>query len=80
MIENRSAPGAVVPYLCVEDVDRHHDHAPVRGARVLLGPETDAFGERRYSVEDFAGRLWTFSQSVADVAQEEWGARVREDA
>jgi uncharacterized glyoxalase superfamily protein PhnB len=60
----------------VDDVDDHHDRACAHGARILLPPETYAFGERQYSVEDFAGGLWTFSQSVADVAPEEWGADV----
>jgi len=36
--------------------------------------ETYKFGERQYSVEDLGGHLWTFSQSVADVPPEDWGA------
>jgi uncharacterized glyoxalase superfamily protein PhnB len=63
----------------VDDVDRHHEHARTHGARILLVPKTYAFGERQYSVEDFAGGLWTFSQSVADVPPEEWGADVPVD-
>jgi predicted enzyme related to lactoylglutathione lyase len=31
---------------------------------------------RQYTAEDFAGYEWTFSQSVADVDPEEWGAIV----
>jgi len=58
----------------VEDVDRHHEQARLSGARILLSPTTYPFGERQYTAQDFAGRLWTFSQSVADVAPEEWGA------
>jgi uncharacterized glyoxalase superfamily protein PhnB len=60
----------------VDDVDAHHAHARSRGARILLAPETYPFGERQYSVEDCGGHLWTFTQSVADVAPEDWGARV----
>ena len=60
----------------VEDVHAHHARAVECGARVLLPPETYQFGERQYSAEDFAGHLWTFSQSVADVAPADWGARV----
>jgi uncharacterized glyoxalase superfamily protein PhnB len=29
--------------------------------------------ERQHSVEDSGGHQWTFSQSIADVAPEEWG-------
>lgn len=31
------------------------------------------FGERQYGVRDPWGHVWTFSESVADVAPEEWG-------
>jgi uncharacterized glyoxalase superfamily protein PhnB len=32
------------------------------------------FGERQYTVQDHAGHWWTFSQHVADLAPEDWGA------
>jgi uncharacterized glyoxalase superfamily protein PhnB len=57
----------------VEDVDRHHDHARNAGARILQPPRTHAYGERQYAAQDPAGHFWTFSQSIADVAPEEWG-------
>ena len=57
----------------VENVDRHHERARQHGARVLLSPADYPYGERQYSVEDFAGHRWTFSQSVADVHPAEWG-------
>ena len=57
----------------VENVDRHHEHASQRGARVLLSPADYPYGERQYSVEDFAGHCWTFSQSVTDIDPEQWG-------
>jgi uncharacterized glyoxalase superfamily protein PhnB len=57
----------------VADVNAHHDRAKQCGARILRPPTDYPFGERQYSVEDFAGRAWTFSQSIADVAPEEWG-------
>ena len=47
--------------------------AKERGARVFSPPETHPFGERQYTAEDINGRRWTFSQSVADVAPEDWG-------
>ena len=57
----------------VEDVDRHHEHAKGRGARIVSPPADHPYGERQYTVEDPSGRRWTFSQSIADVAPEEWG-------
>jgi uncharacterized glyoxalase superfamily protein PhnB len=60
----------------VPDVDRHYEHARQSGARILHPPETYAYGERQYTVQDPGGHRWTFSQSVADVAPEEWGGRL----
>ena len=57
----------------VEDVDRHHERSAHHGARIVRPPADFPYGERQYTVEDFAGYRWTFSQSVADVAPEEWG-------
>ncbi len=58
----------------VEDVDRHFEQAKQYGARIVHPPETYPFGERQYTAEDIAGHRWAFSQSVADVAPEAWGA------
>ena len=60
----------------VDDVDAHCRRAGEHGARVTAGPETHPYGERQYIVEDFSGRFWTFSQTVADVAPEVWDAIV----
>jgi uncharacterized glyoxalase superfamily protein PhnB len=57
----------------VEDLDRHYERARSHGARILGPPADYPYGERQYIAEDFAGHVWTFSQSVADVAPEEWG-------
>lgn len=57
----------------VEDVDAHHARAASRGARILNPPETYAYGERQYTAVDPEGHRWTFSQSVADTAPEDWG-------
>lgn len=59
----------------VEDVDLHHEQAERGGARILHPPETYPFGERQYTVEDLGGHRWTFSQSTADLAPEEWGGQ-----
>ena len=57
----------------VDDVDRHFELAKRFGARIVRPPTNMPFGERPYTAEDFAGHRWTFSQSIADVAPEQWG-------
>lgn len=57
----------------VENVDHHCEHARQRGARILRPPADYPFGERQYSVEDFTGHQWTFSQSIADIDPRSWG-------
>jgi uncharacterized glyoxalase superfamily protein PhnB len=70
--------GAVTHGLMVKvpDVDQHYAHVRESGARILHPPETYAYGERQYTVQDPGGHHWTFSQSVADVAPEEWGGQL----
>jgi uncharacterized glyoxalase superfamily protein PhnB len=67
--------GNVVPSVLVrvDDVNRHYDHVVQSGVRIVRPPADYPYGERQYTVEDFVGRRWTFSQSIADVAPEEWG-------
>ncbi len=69
-------PNEVNQYVTVhvEDVDRHYELARQGGARILKAPTDLPFGERQYTAEDLGGHRWTFSQSIADVAPEEWGA------
>jgi uncharacterized glyoxalase superfamily protein PhnB len=62
----------------VADVDSHCEHARKHGARILREPESYPFGERQYTAEDPGGHQWTFSQSISDVAPEDWGATVGE--
>lgn len=57
----------------IEDADAHCERAQARGARITQQPLTQAYGERQYNAEDFAGRSWTFSQSLADIHPAEWG-------
>jgi uncharacterized glyoxalase superfamily protein PhnB len=57
----------------VDDVDAHHEQAQLRGARILDPPADFPYGERQYVAEDLAGHRWTFSQTIADVAPEDWG-------
>jgi uncharacterized glyoxalase superfamily protein PhnB len=69
-------PNEVTQYVIVhiKNVDEHFEHARQCGARILKSPANMPFGERQYTAEDLGGHRWTFSQSIADVAPEEWGA------
>lgn len=60
----------------VPSADAHHERAKAFGARILREPETFPYGERQYAVEDLAGHVWTFSESVADVAPSDWGGEL----
>src|SRR5260370_42643964 len=70
-------PNEVSQYVTVhvDDVNAHFEHARRCGAQILKPPTDMPFGERQYTVEDPWGHRWTFSQSIADVALEAWGAR-----
>lgn len=57
----------------VEDVDAYYERASARGARIIDEPTDFPYGERQYNAEDLAGHRWTFSESIADVAPEDWG-------
>jgi uncharacterized glyoxalase superfamily protein PhnB len=62
----------------VEEIELHHERARAFGARIVSPPGDYPYGERQYTAEDFAGHVWTFSQSVADVSPEDWGGTVGE--
>jgi len=57
----------------VEDADAHCKRARDHGARITEEPVTHPYGERQYNAEDFAGRSWTFSQSMAYIHPDAWG-------
>lgn len=57
----------------VDDVDAHYELSRSRGATVIMEPTDFPFGERQYSAEDPAGHQWTFSETLVDVAPEDWG-------
>lgn len=61
----------------VMDVDAHYRHARQSGARIISSPADQPHGERQYTAEDLEGHQWAFSQSIADVAPEDWGAETR---
>jgi uncharacterized glyoxalase superfamily protein PhnB len=62
-------------HVTVDDVAAHREQALRSGARILRDVADMPFGERQYTAEDPEGHRWTFSQHVADVSPEKWGAR-----
>jgi uncharacterized glyoxalase superfamily protein PhnB len=67
----------------VEDARAHCERARSHGARILMEPTDFEYGERQYNAEDPFGHQWTFTETLADVAPEEWGGesvRAREEA
>ena len=71
-------PGEVHQYVhvTVDDVDRHLETAQRFGARIVEPASNKPFGERQYTAEDPEGHLWAFSQHIADVAPQAWGAKL----
>ena len=57
----------------VRDIDAHHRRALAAGARILADPVDQPYGERQYAAGDLDGHRWTFTESIEDVAPEEWG-------
>jgi uncharacterized glyoxalase superfamily protein PhnB len=55
------------------DVDAHCQRARERGATIVQEPADHPYGERQYSATDLGGHRWLFSESIADVAPEDWG-------
>jgi uncharacterized glyoxalase superfamily protein PhnB len=59
----------------VADVNAQFERARSQGARVLQEPIEYEYGERECTVEDLAGHRWQFTQTMRDVAPEEWGGQ-----
>lgn len=58
----------------VPDVQSHFEHAAQMKALIVQSPVDYPYGEKQYGVEDPGGHLWTFSESIANMSPEEWGA------
>ena len=63
-------------HVTVADVDGHCERAKRYGAEILEPPSDKPFGERQYTAHDPEGHRWTFSQHIADVPPERWGAKL----
>jgi uncharacterized glyoxalase superfamily protein PhnB len=70
---SRALPGHVSLVVRVPDAAAHCEGARARGARIVAEPRDFPYGERQYTAEDLGGHHWTFSESIADVAPEDWG-------
>jgi uncharacterized glyoxalase superfamily protein PhnB len=57
----------------VDDARAHCQRAREHGALIVMEPTDFPYGERQYTAEDPAGHQWTFSETLVDVAPEEWG-------
>jgi uncharacterized glyoxalase superfamily protein PhnB len=59
----------------VDNVEAWYQRSRAHGARVLEPPTDQMYGERECTVEDLAGHRWQFTQTVRDVAPEEYGCQ-----
>jgi uncharacterized glyoxalase superfamily protein PhnB len=57
----------------VDDARAHCERARQHGAEILMEPTDFEYGERQYAARDPEGHEWTFSETLADVAPEDWG-------
>jgi uncharacterized glyoxalase superfamily protein PhnB len=68
-------PGEVTASVLVrvEDAHAHCQRAREHGARIVSELTDYEYGERQYTAMDPVGHQFTFSETLADVAPEEWG-------
>jgi uncharacterized glyoxalase superfamily protein PhnB len=52
-------------------IDEHYARAKKAGAKVVMEPSDQFYGDRTYVVTDPEGHYWTFSQTVRAVSNEE---------
>ena len=63
----------------VDDANAHCERARANGAVIRMEPRDFEYGERQYEAEDHAGHRWIFSETLRDVAPEEWGGTTKAD-
>jgi uncharacterized glyoxalase superfamily protein PhnB len=75
-------PGEITSYVMVrvEAVRSHCERARTHGAQIILEPTDFEYGERQYEAMDPFGHRWTFSETLADVAPEDWGGETVTEA
>jgi uncharacterized glyoxalase superfamily protein PhnB len=60
----------------IEDAMAHCERARQNGALILTEPIEQPYGERQYNAQDFYGHKWDFTETIADVAPEDWSGGV----
>jgi uncharacterized glyoxalase superfamily protein PhnB/uncharacterized protein YndB with AHSA1/START domain len=65
----RAGAGMDMPWVYVEDLDGHFEHARSEGATIVS--EIHQQGYRAYEAEDLEGRRWTFAQARPTMASSE---------
>jgi uncharacterized glyoxalase superfamily protein PhnB len=56
----------------IEDANAHCARARKNGATILSDPKDQPYGERQYNAQDFFGHRWDFTETISDVAPEDW--------
>ena len=51
-------------YVFVDDVDAHCAHARANGAKILVEPADQAWGDRMYCATDGEGQFWMFARPL----------------
>jgi uncharacterized glyoxalase superfamily protein PhnB len=59
----------------VDDVEAQYERARAHGAKILKPPTDYEYGERECTIEDLGGHRWEFTQTMRDVAPEEYGCQ-----
>jgi uncharacterized glyoxalase superfamily protein PhnB len=80
-VERRPPEPGVVTHVIkvrVDDVDAQFERANSFGARLAEPLIEHEYGERECTFEDLAGHRWQFTQTVRDVAPEEYGCETVE--
>ncbi|HYH05906.1 MAG TPA: VOC family protein [Thermoanaerobaculia bacterium] len=65
-------------YLYVEDTDAMYRDAMAAGAKTIMEPVNQFYGDRNAGVEDPAGNLWWIATHVEDVSPKEMERRLAE--
>jgi len=69
---NVSPNGSHTIQIRVEDARAHCERARQNGAVIVTEPVDQPYGERQYNARDFHGHRWDFTETIRDVAPEEW--------
>jgi PhnB protein len=65
------ASSPVVIFVYVEDVDSTFDRAVAAGAKVLMPPQDQFWGDRTCRVMDPSGHVWTIATRVEETSADE---------